>query len=368
MKYKSTYSLLTAIVLLTIVFLFNSCQQDTETTKPVYRDMIISVYAPAVVQPKNLYRVYPKTGGTITKIYINEGDTVVASEVLAKLESDKASYEMETMQLQKELAEQKLSGNNSELQLLDLEIKKLRAQLTTDSINYARRKTLWLQEIGSKTELDQLKLKYDLSRKSLESAITRRENTKLELDNRLEQAEVLIGRSNSLLSDYTIEAATAGKIYNITKEEGESILPQEYFAEIGSAEQFIIELQVDEKDIAKLHVGQELVLNLDAYSGDVFKAKLTKIYPSKNIRTQSFKLEAEFIKLPEKLYAGLSGEANIITNEEKDVLSIPLEYLTTDNKVVTEDGEIEITLGDRNMQYVHIIEGIDSTTIIQKPD
>jgi len=368
MKYNRSYSLLTAFALLTIVFLFNSCQQDAETTKAVYRDMIISVYAPAIVQPKNLYRVYPKIGGTITKIHFNEGDTVMVSDILGNLESDKANYEMESVKLQKELAEQKLTGNNSELQILNLEIKKLESQVRTDSINYARKESLWLQEIGSKTELDHLKLKYDLSMKSLESAITRLENTKLELDNKLEQAEVLIDRSNSFLSDYNISAAAKGKIYSITKEEGESILPQEYFAEIGSAEQFIIELQVDEKDIAKLNIGQEVVLNLDAYPGKVFKAELSKIYPSKNIRTQSFKLEAEFLRPPEKLYAGLSGEANIIIKKEEDVLSIPLEYLTTDNKILTEDGEIELKLGDRNMQYIHIIEGIDSTTTIQKPD
>jgi len=368
MKYNCTYSLLITFALLTIIVLLNSCQQEAETTKADYRDMIISVYAPAVIQPKNLYRVYPKIGGTITKIHFNEGDTVMVSDILAKIESDKADYEMESVKLQKELAEQKLTGNNSELQLLDLEINKLQSQVYTDSINYARKESLWLQEIGSKTELDHLKLKYDLSLKSLESAITRRENTKLELDNKLEQAEVLIDRSSSLLSDYNISAAAKGKIYSITKEEGESILPQEYFAEIGSAKQFIIELQVDEKDIAKLKTGQEVVLNLDAYPGKVFKAELRKIYPSKNIRTQSFKLEAEFLGAPEKLYAGLSGEANIIIKRKEDVLSIPLDYLTTDNKVLTKDGEIILTLGERNMQYIQIIEGIDSTTIIQKPD
>jgi len=107
---------------------------------------------------------------------------------------------------------------------------------------------------------------------------------------------------------------------------------------------------------------------LDAYSDTVFQASIRKISPSKDLRTQTFLIEAIFEHPPDRLYAGLSGEANIIVAERENVLSIPLSYLVEGNKVLGDDGLIEVETGLRNLERVEIRSGLNETTRIRRPE
>jgi multidrug efflux pump subunit AcrA (membrane-fusion protein) len=139
-------------------------------------------------------------------------------------------------------------------------------------------------------------------------------------------------------------------------------------ASIGSATDFIIELLIDEVDIARVKKGQKVLVNLDAYGDQIFEAKVTKIYPRKEQRTQTFKVEALFENAPEILYPGLSGEGNIVISERENTLIIPYDYLIDGNKVQTENGLKEIEIGLKTIENVEIISGIDTSMVILKPE
>lgn len=124
---------------------------------------------------------------------------------------------------------------------------------------------------------------------------------------------------------------------------------------------------VDEKDIVRVLPGQEVVIALDAYGKKTFHAKITRILPEKNERNQSFLVEAEFNDPPERLYAGLAGEANIITAQKNNALTIPSAYLLNDSLVRTKDGLIKVETGMRSLDRVEILSGIDENTELLKP-
>jgi multidrug efflux pump subunit AcrA (membrane-fusion protein) len=138
-------------------------------------------------------------------------------------------------------------------------------------------------------------------------------------------------------------------------------------ASIGSASDFVVEMLIDEVDIVKIAVGQKVIISLDAYQGQVFTGKVSKIYPKKDERNQTFMVEALFDEAPEKLFPGLSGEANIVIATKKDVLSIPKDYLTEGSKVKTDDGLESIETGLENMDFVEVLSGITDKTGIYKP-
>ena len=52
----------------------------------------------------------------------------------------------------------------------------------------------------------------------------------------------------------------------------------------------------------------------------VFAGKVSKIYPKKDERNQTFKVEAYLLTTPKTLYPGFSGEANIIIAEKRTYL------------------------------------------------
>ena len=124
---------------------------------------------------------------------------------------------------------------------------------------------------------------------------------------------------------------------------------------------------VDEKDIAKVLPGQEVVVVLDAYGQETFHAEISRILPEKNERNQSFKVEALFKKMPPRLYAGLAGEANIVIASSQNTLTIPREYLVNDTMVRTDQGLIKVETGLRSLEKVEILKGIDKDTRILKP-
>jgi multidrug efflux pump subunit AcrA (membrane-fusion protein) len=137
---------------------------------------------------------------------------------------------------------------------------------------------------------------------------------------------------------------------------------------IGDASQFILELQVDEYDIARIKPGQKVFVTMDSYKGRVFEATITKIDPIMNDRSRSFKVEANFITLPENLYPNLTVEANILISTKENALTIPRNYLVDDDYVVLANGEKrKVITGLKDYQKVEIVQGLSKDEEIKRP-
>ncbi|MGB5499441.1 MAG: HlyD family efflux transporter periplasmic adaptor subunit, partial [Maribacter sp.] len=156
-------------------------------------------------------------------------------------------------------------------------------------------------------------------------------------------------------------------VYALFKNPGEIVTTMEPLAAIGSKNVFVVEMLIDEVDIVKIKKGQRALITLDAYNSKVLETTISKIYPSKDERSQTFKIEAVFKETPEILYPGLAGEGNIIIDQKNNVLTIPKEYLIGENKVQTENGMQTVTLGLQNLDKVEIRSGLDADTYIYKP-
>ena len=138
---------------------------------------------------------------------------------------------------------------------------------------------------------------------------------------------------------------------------------------IGDAVDFLLELQVDEYDIARIRIGQKVVLNLDSYKGQVFEAVITKINPIMNDRSRSFTVEAGFVTKPPVLYPNLTTEANIILQTKEKALLIPRNYLIDDSVVILQNKEKrKVTTGLKDYNKVEILNGLTSNDIILMPD
>jgi multidrug efflux pump subunit AcrA (membrane-fusion protein) len=159
-----------------------------------------------------------------------------------------------------------------------------------------------------------------------------------------------------------------GRVYSILKEPGEMVTPQSPVAVIGDAGNFILELQVDEFDIAKLRLGQKVLVTMDSYKGQVFEATIQKIDPIMNERSRSFTVDAVFVSKPPALYPNLTAEANIIIQTKENAITIPRSFLTDDDCVITEDKQKrKVITGLKDYQKVEILRGITAKDFILKP-
>ena len=124
---------------------------------------------------------------------------------------------------------------------------------------------------------------------------------------------------------------------------------------------------VDEVDIVQLKVGQPVLLTLDAYGEKLFRARLSKIYPEKDERNQTFLVEAIFEEQPKVLYPGLSGEANIVVSHKDSALVIPKSFLMNGKSVKTENGSIRVKTGLESIDSIEVVEGLTPEVRIYKP-
>ena len=365
MKQPFRYQILVCAIFLGICL--SQCGDQTDKIYPTRTRLTESVYSSVTVQPDSLYQVYAAVGGILEKNLVEEGDLIKKGEPIAQIVNNTPLLNMENARLNLELARENYSGNNAVLSGMQDEITAARLKLKNDSANFYRQKKLWDQKIGSEVEYDSRKLAFELASSNLQVLVGNYERMKNELQTKLIQAENNYKTAMIATDDFTVTSQINGTVYDLFKNQGELISSREPVAAVGSSDQFIIEMLVDEVDIVRIREGQKALVTLDAYNSEVFEARINKIYPLKDERSQTFKIEALFNSPPEVLYPGLAGEGNIIITEKEDVITIPKDYLFDGNKVRTEDGIIEVQLGIENLDRVEIISGLDEETYILRP-
>ncbi len=349
--------------LLLLVF---SCGRKQEKTQPTVDSISESVYASGVVKSKNQYQVFPVVNGIIKQILVTEGDVVQKGAPLLEIDNETAQLSTENARLAAEYA--RVSANTEKLNELQAAIDLARSKMQNDSLLLLRQQNLWKNQIGTRVELEQRELSYQNAVTAYRSAILRYQDLKKQLDFAFRQSQKNLQISQTLTENYTIRSETAGKVYSLLKEKGEMVSPQSPVAIVGDADEFIIELQVDEYDIARIKPGQRVLLNLDSYQGQVFEAEVSKINPAMNERTRSFTVEAVFVRMPPSLYPNLTTEANIIIQQKENALLIPRDYLVEGSFVETEKGErVKVTTGLKDYQKVEILDGLNKEIVLVKP-
>ncbi|NJK84510.1 MAG: HlyD family efflux transporter periplasmic adaptor subunit [Saprospiraceae bacterium] len=144
----------------------------------------------------------------------------------------------------------------------------------------------------------------------------------------------------------------------------------EAIALLGSSDALYIQLEVDELDINKIKLGQEILVKIDVFKNQVFKAKVSKIYQMLNRQNQSFRVDAEFVGKYPNLYSGLTVEANIIIQEKPKALVIPKSLIVGDDSLwILKNNQaerIKIKKGIENFEWAEVQEGLDTTIKIIK--
>ena len=360
MKFSVPYFLV-FLIFLPIV----SCNSsEKKSINPTTDSLVVSVYANASIESADQYSVYSAVTGRVIEVLRKEGDKVFAGEPLVKLDNLQASTNLSTAKSALE------NAKNNEKQLLDLksQLEVQLEQLALDSMNFLRQQRLWQQQIGSLNQLEQRKLAYEASKNAVRTLKNKISVSSKQLEFNTQQAKNSAQSSEKLLSDFQISSAISGDLFYLNAKIGDWITPVKPVAIIGNAKHFVLRLNIDEMDISQIHENQIAIVSLDAYPGKSFKAHISRIIPIMDQKNQSFTVEAVFDELPEKLYPGLSAEVNIITHIKPKALLIPLSYLGKNNKVTTDQGEVEVKTGLRNMQWVEILEGISANTALFEPE
>ena len=344
-----------------------SCPKNQTAIKPTVQTITESVYASGIVKSKNQYRVFSTVNGIVKEIYVEENDTVTIGSPLMKIFNKTSALNEKNAALAADYA--KLSANRQKLDELRLAIDLARSKMKNDSQLYTRQQNLWDQKIGSRIELEQRELNYKNSVTAFRSAQIQYMDLERQLKLNANQSQTNLEISSTIADEYIIKSEVNGKVYDILKERGELVNSQSPIALVGDDDEFFLELQADEYDIAKIKEKQKIYISMDSYKGKVFEGVISKINPVMNERTKSFTIEANFVTAPPTLYPFLTVEANIVIQEKQNALTIPRAYLTDESFVQTEDGERkQVSIGLKDYERVEILGGISKDETIIKPE
>ena len=357
--------ILTSAILLSL--LVASCGKEQETTKPVYASITESVYASGFVRAKDQYQLMPTVSGTVLSMLVTDGDLVKKGQALMIISNATQRLNKENAQLAAAFYDE--DANRQKLEEAKQAISLAREKMRNDSLMLARQQVLYEQNAVSQVEYENRQLAFENAKNAYQSAVVRYNDLKRQINFSAAQAKKSLEISEKLEDDFTLRSDIDGMVYSLNKEKGELVNPQTVVAVIGDPNNFVLEMQVDEYDIVKVHKGQRVIVSMDSYKTQVFEATISKIHPMINERTKTFTVEAVFVTKPPVLYPNISLEASIVLRQKSKALLIPRAYLNADNTVTLSSGErVKVKTGLKDYKMVEIISGISSTSEIVIPE
>lgn len=352
-------------ILFFITLLIAGCAKDNRV-QPKVSSITESVYASGFVKAIGQYNVYSNVSGILRNKLVAVGDTLTIGDSLFAIDNISADLNVENA----ELSMIRSQENMIKLKEFKRQVELALVKLKHDSLMLNRQHNLFKQKAGSKLDVEKMELTLKDSKVKYLNSINELEQAKtdLKVNYYTSQNNLRINEKNA--NNYIVKTNTSGLMYDIYVEEGESVNPQTIIGVIGERDSFLIEIEIDENDIAKVKLGQQIFVTMDSYKDSVFKAVVTKIYPIMEKKSGSFTVQGRFVKAPPKLYPRLTLEANILVNHKDKSLVIPREYLVDDTYVMkgkNKEDKVKVGIGLKNYDYVEILNGISQEDYIYKP-
>jgi cobalt-zinc-cadmium efflux system membrane fusion protein len=237
---------------------------------------------------QKVFHVFSPVTGKATNVLVQQGSHVKKGDVLATIESPDI-------------------GNATS------DVGKAQAALQAAEVDFERQK-----------ELRKLNAN---SQKDYEAAASTYGNAKAELE-RAEQKAALFHRGDVTGQTYTLRADGDGEVFFKAVSPGMEIsgqytgsAPQEIFT-IGNADTVWVLSDVYETDIARIKVGQDVVVNLPAYKGRDFTGKVDWVAQALDPTTHATKVRSTFVNTDFALKPEMFGTVKISV-DVKQALAIP---------------------------------------------
>ena len=347
---------------------FASCKHSNQI-HPERKNIVEAVYASGKIMANNEYTLYALSSGTVVKKLATEGDLVDKNQILYVIDHDASAARLDAAQSSFENAKSNLSSSSRILSDYKLQMENAEAKYRNDSLELARMNNLIKENIGTQSAVDNARTTAQISLNQKKAAEEKYFAMKNDLEVGLHNARSMVAGAKSELGNYFIRSQARGILFQALKEQGEAVHANEPVAVLGEKDARLIRLSVDQQDIDRLKPGQEVLLKTDVTGNNIFKARVTRIYPLMNEVDQTFRVDAFFQDSTQYPFIHSSVEANIIIQRKDNVLVIPRKALIGDDQVqIIENGKqrtIQIKPGIETLDEIEVLDGLtESSNII----
>ncbi len=306
--------------------IFEFAKNDIATVSAQNLGLVIPVSGS--VRPVVQAMVKSKVAGEVSKVYVREGERVIAGQVLASIDTAD------------------LKARNDAQQAMVAETK---AKLDLASKNEANNRTLLAKNFISQNAFDGVA-------NSMQIAEANHQSTRA-------QAAI----TQRALADAQIRAPFAGIVAKRAVNLGEKITADAPIMSIVDLSRMELEAPVPVGDIPSVSLGQEISFKVDGFQSRVFKGKVERISPAAEAGSRSISIFVSLSNEDGALKGGMFANGTLAAVSRTAVTSLPISALIEEGGqtfvFALKDGAVErkpITVGAKSPErgLVEIRDGI----------
>lgn len=236
------------------------------------------------IKARNLNRVQPVVAGRLVQLTRDEGDTVRAGEVLARIHDEAA-------RAQAEQARAAAAAQNE--------------FVTQARRTFERAQQLHASGLNSSAELENARLTLEQGEKTLR------------------QFEKAIAEAEARLQDYILKAPFSGYILKRPVDPGQTVGPETVIFEIAGNDAPEIEAEIDEQYLSELRPAMPALVAPLGNHSRVYRARICYIAKEVDVQTGAALVRFCFEETPPALPLGMSLDVNLAIARHENALTVP---------------------------------------------
>ena len=364
------WTLVSVLVLLIAIAAVKARQkpkgESVETEKVVLREIREIVSASGKIFPEREVKISSDVRGEIVELYVHEGDSVKAGQVLVRINPEQYESAVEQANASVSGSKSELARSKSSIETAAAQVEQIKSQL--DNAQKIHERNIKLRKDGvisaqdfENSESNVAQLEANL--RSAQAGYRAAEQAAKSAEYNVASSQANLKEIKTSLNRTTISSPTNGIVSKLNVERGERVVGTMQMAgtemmRIANFNSMEVQVEVSENDILRVSVGDTADVEVDAYLDKKFKGVVTEMASSASNTTGldgqevltsdqvtnfivKIRLVAEsYIGLTDQsmpFRPGMSATVDINTNTERDVISIPIQAVTTREKKTEEE-------------------------------
>ena len=298
--------------------------------KVVRGDLVQTVVASGHVETPYRVEIGSQVTGTVSDVLVEEGETVTRGQVLLTLEASEATAAL--VQARGALAQ--AQARLRQLRELTLpsakaNLEQAQSNLVNAQASYDRTVALLKSGFQTKAALDDAQKTLDVAKAVVRAAelqvFTNSPGGSDEVmaQTQLDQAQANLSSAEARLAYTTIAAPRDGVLITRNVERGTVVQPGKALLVLAPKGDVQLVLQIDEKNMALIALGESALVSADAYPDATFPAKVTYINPSVDITRASVEVKLTAPTPPAFIRQDMTVSVDIAVASRQDTLVLP---------------------------------------------
>lgn len=346
-----------------------------EVLEAVRREVVQSVVATGRIESPFRVDIGSQVVGTVARVPVAQGESVAAGQTLIELEAAEAHALVRQAEAAVIQAESRLR------QLRELQLPVASQSLRQAQANYANARAQFERNrklfdsgfIGqsvldeSQRNLDVAQTQVDTARKQVDAAGPHGSDYALAVAAR-EQANAGLQAARARLAYTRIVAPATGTLIARNVEHGDVVQPGKTLMVLAPAGETQIVVQIDERNIGKLRLGQPALASADAYPEKRFACEVAYINPGVDAQRGTVEVKLRVPEPPQYLRQDMTVSVDIEVARSPGALALPADAVRDATGaapwvLLVEGGRAvrrKVELGLRGTGWVEIRSGLSA--------